>query len=281
MTLMKKLLSHLAAAFVLCSASHAAPPTVLTGLVYRDGTAITSIRSWEQQSLRFPSSSTFESQLRWRGSLIAKNFSEYADPISGTYTYEQISPREFRLLTTDAKRGATEFILTFETDSSGTVKGPQNSIGEFSLRAQPDDAHRSLANVSTRVVAQPGVPIVVGFVITGKEPRDVLIRIVGPGLELFGIKDPWKTPSFRLPNHHDAGSVGNDVFTLRTKSWSATDAARETNQRAFARTGAFPLEVGSGDLSDVVRVRPGVQSVVITPEAADPGGTVLIEVYEL
>lgn len=259
----------------------------LAGLVYREASELHSLRTANQLSLTFGESTYSSIVWTGRGFLSAPR-TYYNAPISGSYTYEKVSENEY-LVKLNAEGVFHEATLTFTDDTSGTVlrhfrQGdgfPYQSDGTFHLAPAPDDTRRTLVNISARVVARAGEPAIVGFVIAGTESKDVLIRAVGPGLVGSGVTDAWATPTFELHPREFPWFAGDHLLSLNTGTWSSSPEAAATNEQAFARAGAVPLERDSRDLSDVVRLDPGAHTIVVVAPEGSAGGTMLIEVYEL
>jgi hypothetical protein len=73
-----------------------------------------------------------------------------------------------------------------------------------------------LLNISTRLRVQTGDNVLIGgFIITGTDPKKVIVRGIGPSLGSFGIQDPLADPILEL---HDSSStlVTNDDWKLRS-----------------------------------------------------------------
>jgi hypothetical protein len=276
----------------------AAPPSSLQGLVYRDLGGPIALRTVDELSLDFIDSASFHSILWWQKSTISNLVIGYHAPLSGSYTYEKISENEYQLALTEADGTSTAILLHFQDDSSGTFErsvpligadgtpgtATYKSYGAFWLQHRSDNSRRTLAAVSTRAVARAGDPLIVGFVVpVESNVRDVLIRVVGPGLAKMGVSDYWSRPTYYLAHKDgpDTDTTIDNFISARTGSWSSTATAQATAEWAFNRAGAFSLEPGSSDLADVVRLKGGAYTVVVLPPEAAPAGTVLVEVYEL
>lgn len=130
-----------------------------------------------------------------------------------------------------------------------------------------------LTNVSTRgQVGAAEKMMITGFVITGSQPQQILIRAAGPTLAKFGVAGVLAKPSLKV-----VSSVGKVVGT--NSGWgSATNAAEITT--AAASVGAFTFASGSADAAMLVTVPPGVYTAQLT--GADGGtGIALLEVYTI
>ncbi|GAB5558839.1 MAG: hypothetical protein SynsKO_04860 [Synoicihabitans sp.] len=129
-----------------------------------------------------------------------------------------------------------------------------------------------LTNLSTRVnlKAENSGNLVAGFVVSGTEPMDVLVRAVGPSLARFDVAEPLQNPSFKIYNSAAEVIGGND-------DW-ASDSPAELSSIA-QELGAFALDDSSTDAAALVTLNPGAYTIhVERPE--DTGGTVLLEVYK-
>jgi hypothetical protein len=128
-----------------------------------------------------------------------------------------------------------------------------------------------LSVLSARVELAAGTaPQIVGFVISGKSSKNLLVRAVGPSLSQFGIARPTALPYLRYYN-----SAGEEFVSTTTgipPDWNAI----------FASVGAFPLTGGehAGAASMAGLFAPGAYTVHVS-DAAQQGGTVLVEIYEL
>jgi len=167
---------------------------------------------------------------------------------------------------------ATELSLNFE---SGSVRGIMTLEGgrEIWLMGIRDDvvALRRLENISTRGAIPSGNGVLIsGFVVSGSEPKEVLIRAVGPGLASFGVPDVVEDPVLDLIS--DSGTIA----TNSRWAWGDAGGAIET---VSSQLGAFPLGRESLDAVLLVTVPPGRYSAMVT-DASGQGGNALIEIYD-
>jgi hypothetical protein len=126
----------------------------------------------------------------------------------------------------------------------------------------------SLSNVSARSVAGTGADVLtVGFVITGDEPKTVLIRGVGPALSDYGVTGVLRWPELRL---FDASGIPIG------DNWGwMTDV---TPRSLFEHVGAFALRIGSSDAVLFLALPAGTYSAQLSG-IGNTTGTALIEVY--
>lgn len=146
--------------------------------------------------------------------------------------------------------------------------------GEALIETYDDgtDASTSLVNLSSRLAIGPGQTAIQGFVVTGTQPKRLLVRAVGPGLASLGVTDVMPNPRLRIVRGSD------DIVT--NDDWCATPESTTTCATVAAQTGAFPLALGSRDAAVVSSFPPGVYSVLVFNGAGSNGGVVLIEIYD-
>lgn len=127
-------------------------------------------------------------------------------------------------------------------------------------------AAEKLANISTRVNAGNGdSQLIGGFIVTGTQPKKVIVRAIGPSLGPSGVGSVLADPILELHGPTGALIASND-------NWA------DSQQAEIEATGIAPeneLE------SAIVRtLNPGAYTAVA--RGADGGtGTALIEVYDL
>ncbi|MDQ3117180.1 MAG: hypothetical protein M3Q86_11355 [Verrucomicrobiota bacterium] len=74
-------------------------------------------------------------------------------------------------------------------------------------------------NISTRLRVQTGDNVLIGgFIITGTDPKEVVVRAIGPSLGAFGITDPLPNPILEL--HYPDGTT-----VVTNNDWRATQEA--------------------------------------------------------
>ncbi len=123
-----------------------------------------------------------------------------------------------------------------------------------------------LSNLSTRGRVTAESPLILGFAITGSEPRPMLLRAVGPALAEFGVADALRGTRLQVYN-----SLGTSI----TPDESTSGAANLIE--ATARTGAFPL--GAEDSAAVITLFPGVYTMQVV-DTRGTGGVALAEIYD-
>ena len=135
----------------------------------------------------------------------------------------------------------------------------------------PPPSSAKLVNLSSRMWVDDSNYLIAGFVISGSEPRTVLLRAVGPGLSAFGITTPLSTPNLYLFDQSSQRQL------LQNTGWA--DNAQLT--AAFNRLGAFPYVTHSADSAAVVTLPPGTYTMVVNNAGiTGNAGIALAEVYD-
>ncbi len=134
-----------------------------------------------------------------------------------------------------------------------------------------DSTDRRLVNISTRAVVGAGERVLIpGLVITGSQPKRLLIRAVGPGLSIFsltGIADP----KLEIVDREGQLVAVND-------NWNTDNV--DMTRAASASAGAFALTAESRDAALVTTLSPGIYTVIVSGVDGATGLT-LVEVYEV
>lgn len=158
--------------------------------------------------------------------------------------------------------------LAFFTDLPAAVRATLRTVIDGQA---PAGAAQRLANLSARAVASTGAQAAfAGFVITGTEPKPVLVRVAGPALRDFGVAGALIAPRVEL--FRGGGAV---PLAANTGWGNAPELAQ-----AAATVGAFPLAAGSADSALVATLAPGAYTAVATAANAQPG-VGLVEIYDL
>jgi hypothetical protein len=129
--------------------------------------------------------------------------------------------------------------------------------------------HQRLANLSSRGLAGAGdKTLIAGFVITGTDPKDVLIRAIGPALIPLGVAGTLANPKLKI--------VRGSAVVLENDDWGTSDSMLGATA---ARLGAFALPSGSKDSAILAHLAPGAYTAQVDIGAQLPG-VAIIEVYD-
>ena len=138
--------------------------------------------------------------------------------------------------------------------------------------ALPDDLvferpHGISLNISTRMRVETGANALIGgFIVTGTENKEIIIRALGPSLSGSGVAGALQDPVLELYN-----STGALVTTI--------DDWKESGQRsAIERTGIPPGN--DREAAGVFTVAPGAYTAVVRGKN-NTSGVGLVEVYDL
>ena len=162
------------------------------------------------------------------------------------------------------------------------------------------DANPPMLNLSTRTTISADNPeAIVGIAIPENPdperpwyPKNVLLRVIGPGLSEFGVANPLDDPQvvhFTQDGEEQAWTYNvtkpiNPEETLDTAE--ARAAVGSSVAAAAAYLGAFAVAVPTleapevGDFSLVVPLPPGNHTFVVSSESG-ASGDILIELYSL
>ena len=121
-------------------------------------------------------------------------------------------------------------------------------------------------NISTRLQVRTGDQVLIGgFIITGNDPKEVILRAIGPSLAAFGISDPLADPVLEL--HGSDGSL----ITMN-------DNWKDTQQSEIEASGFQP----QNDLESAIiaTLDPGTYTAIVSGKN-DTTGVGLVEAYDL
>jgi hypothetical protein len=129
---------------------------------------------------------------------------------------------------------------------------------------------KPLVNISTRMRVLTGENVLIGgFIITGSDPKKVIIRGIGPSLGSLGIAEPLADPTLEL-HHGDATLATNDNWKTRTDGGS--------QQAEIEATGLPPASDFESAL--VATLNPGSYTAILA-DRNQGAGIGVVEVYDL
>jgi hypothetical protein len=183
------------------------------------------------------------------------------------------SVRAFTLPTNS--KDAALFVPLPSGGYSAQVNGANNSTGVALIEAyEADTGTPSARFVSLSARNQVGTGdniLIVGFVVAGNTPKQLLIRGVGPTLTTYGVSGVLADPKLELYS----------VTTVTTKIYENDNWGGTTDlNAAFTATQAFPLPASSKDAALLVTLQPGTYTAQVSG-VGQTTGVALIEVYEM
>ena len=175
-------------------------------------------------------------------------------PFTGTFSN---APNGTRITTTD---GSGSFVVFYEA----------NKVKLTAFQASPLPAR--LLNISTRAFLSRAdddpfgdrAVLIGGFIVSGTEPKKVVVRGIGPSLGKAGV-----TPTLTDPTLELHASDGTTIAT--------NDNWKDTQQSELASSGLAPADDRESAL--VTTLDPGMYTVVIR-EKNGLAGNGLVEIYD-
>ncbi|MFZ9745429.1 MAG: Ig-like domain-containing protein [Opitutaceae bacterium] len=150
----------------------------------------------------------------------------------------------------------------------GTLSGGPGGAFTGAPATGPALSDGALRNLSTRgQVGAGGNILIAGFVVTGPEPKQVLVRAVGPSLAGFGVAGTLTDPVLEV-YRGDTRLASND-------NWGGLESV----QRVAGQVGAFPLLPSSLDAALVLTLAPGAYTAQVSGVAGRTG-VALVELYD-
>jgi plastocyanin len=130
----------------------------------------------------------------------------------------------------------------------------------------PPSSQAQLLNISTRLGVQTGDNVLIGgFIVSGNDPKKVILRAIGPSLTPFGVMGALADPVLEL--HGPDGSV-----------ITTNDNWKDTQQSEIEAAGFAPQD----DLESAIiaTVAPGAYTAVVSGKSGT-SGVGLVEGYDL
>jgi hypothetical protein len=166
------------------------------------------------------------------------------------------------------------------TVQSATNGGPV-LIEVYDVSATAAVPTKQLINISTRGTVGTGDNVLVGgFVVSGNEPKKVLIRGVGPALAQFKVGGVLSDPVLKVYSNTSVVIAQNDNWGTASPVSTETVATAAQISAAATATGAFPFDAGSSDAAVLLTLQPGQYSAIVTG-ASNSTGAAMIEIYEV
>ena len=151
---------------------------------------------------------------------------------------------------------------------TAVLRGKNNSTGVGLVEVYDLDAAgpAKLVNISTRGFVLAGENVMIGgLIITGTDPSELVIRAIGPSLDVFGVPNPLNDPFLEL---HSAN--GDLIFT--------NDNWQDSQGPALQEGGLAPSHEKESAI--LISLMPGSYTAIV--RGADGGtGNGLIEFYSI
>jgi arylsulfate sulfotransferase len=122
-------------------------------------------------------------------------------------------------------------------------------------------------NLSTRGVVSIGDNVLIGgFIVTGTEPKTIVLRALGPSLSSFGLSRALRDPVLSVYNSSRALIATND-------NWEADPGHSEIDANGLAPANLL-------ESATLQTLAPGAYTVIVRGKEPTPG-TGLVELYDL
>jgi glucose/arabinose dehydrogenase len=138
-------------------------------------------------------------------------FGDYSQDGHGRLFYSDLSGSPIReLVVTDPPDGFTASLKGFGRDDQGSIYalGSLSGSGGVIYKLAPIVANPGISNLSTRVNVQTGDSVLIGgFILTGSESEDVVLRGIGPSLAAVGIPAGEVLANPKIELHDSTGAL--------------------------------------------------------------------------
>ena len=187
----------------------------------------------------------------------------WADPMTAAqaanYTLQNIfGPVDFWNAATQPESSTQTY------ESQGDPWNPETQL--LSLPVKPG-AKPQLLNISTRVVIGAAQPVGIGgFIITGNEPKKVIVRAIGPSLGEAGLPNALPDPVLKVH-----GGAGNSLI--------ATNDNWRDDPGAAALVTASIAPANDSEAATIVTLPPGSYTAVVSGKNGATG-TAVVEIYD-
>ncbi len=147
----------------------------------------------------------------------------------------------------------------------------EDNLSEFRTFSDPKNGGSVVRtgraiNISTRLRAQTGDNVLIGgFVITGTEPKKVIVRAVGPSLAAAGVTGALADPTL-------------EIFGASGPALATNDNWRDAQQAEIQASGFAPTD--DREAAIVRTLAPGIYTAIVRGAGATTG-VALVEVYDL
>ena len=157
------------------------------------------------------------------------------------------------------------------------VRGFNNTTGVALVEAYDlmPSLHSILGNVSTRSFVQTGADVMIGgFIVQGTQPKNVIIRAIGPELSQHGVPDFLANPTLELHNRTGALIASND-------NWRQTiigGIITQNQVQDIQNSGHAPTDPNESAI--IASLPPGNYTAIVRG-INNTTGVALVEVYDL
>ena len=157
------------------------------------------------------------------------------------------------------------------------VRGVNNTTGvalveAYDLSPSPNSI---LGNISTRSFVQTADDVMIGgFIVQGTQPKNVIIRAIGPELSQYGVPNPLADPTLELHN-------GTGALIGRNDNWQQTiigGIITQNQVQNIQNSGHAPADASESAI--IANLPPGNYTAIVRG-VNNTTGVALVEVYDL
>jgi hypothetical protein len=211
------------------------------------------------------------------GALIASNNNWATTIIGGIITADQA--REIRASGYAPSDGRESAIIANLPAGNYTaiVRGVNNITGVALVEVYDlsPETNSIVGNLSTRAFVQTGDNVMIGgFMVTGSEPKRVIIRAIGPELTQHGVPNALANPTLEL---HD----GTGALIASNDNWVTTIIGGIITSNQLRQIQASGYAPRDGRESAIVADLPAGNYTAIVRGVNNTTGVALVEVYDL
>jgi hypothetical protein len=211
------------------------------------------------------------------GALIASNNNWQQTIFGGIITSDQVQDIEISgYAPTDSSESA--IIADLPPGSyTAIVRGVNNTVGVALVETYDlsPSLHSILGNISTRSLVETGDDVMIGgFIVQGTQPKNVIIRAIGPELSQYGVPNPLADPTLELHDSTGALIASND-------NWQHTiiGGIIISNQvQNIQNSGHAPTDASESAI--IASLPPGNYTAIVRG-VNNTTGVALVEVYDL
>ncbi len=157
------------------------------------------------------------------------------------------------------------------------VRGVNNTTGVALVEAYDlsPSLHSILGNISTRSLVQTGDDVMIGgFIVQGTQPKNVIIRAIGPELSQYGVPNPLADPTLELHNGTGGLIASNDNWQHTIVGGIITHGQVQDIQNS----GHAPADTSESAI--IANLPPGNYTAIVRG-VNNTTGVALVEVYDL
>jgi hypothetical protein len=211
------------------------------------------------------------------GALIASNDDWQHTIIGGLITTDQVQDIQN---SGHAPADASESAIIADLppgNYTAIVRGVNNTTGIALVEAYDlnPSLNSILGNISTRSFVQTGDDVMIGgFIVQGTQPKNVIIRAIGPELSQHGVPSPLADPTLEL--HNGAGAL-----IASNNNWQQTIIGGIITQNQvpdIQNSGHAPADPNESAI--IANLPPGNYTAIVRG-VNNTTGVALVEVYDL